>query len=118
MDSATVLTSPLVVFLIALFAAGVIYAIGGKIAPQLSKSPGKLSMYACGEELAPEKVPVSIQMFDYAALFMVFDVVAMTIILSWGVSFARMQPVLYLAVVYIGLMFIALLVLVRRRQIP
>jgi NADH:ubiquinone oxidoreductase subunit 3 (subunit A) len=102
----------------ALFAAGVIYAIGGKIAPQLSKSPGKLSSYACGEELAPEKVAVSIQIFDYAALFMVFDVIAMTIILSWGVSVVRIRPVLYLVVLYIGLVFIALLVLVRRHRTP
>jgi NADH:ubiquinone oxidoreductase subunit 3 (subunit A) len=115
MDASAILTSPLVVFIIALFAAGVIYAIGGKIAPQLSKSPEKLSLYACGEDLPPEKVPVSIQMFDYAALFMVFDVIAMTIVLSWGISFGKMHPVSYLAVLYMGLMFIALLILVRRR---
>jgi NADH:ubiquinone oxidoreductase subunit 3 (subunit A) len=54
-------------------------------------------------------------MFDYAALFMVFDVIAMTIILSWGVS-TRAHPALYLVVMYIGLTFIALLVLVRRRD--
>jgi NADH:ubiquinone oxidoreductase subunit 3 (subunit A) len=115
MDTSTILTSPLVVFVIALFVAGVIYAIGGKIAPPLSKNAEKLSMYACGEDLRPEKVPVSIQMFDYAALFMVFDVIAMTIILSWGISVGKMHPVLYLAILYIGLMFIALLVLIRRR---
>jgi len=118
MDAVTVLTSPFAVFVFALIAAGIIYAIGGKIAPPLSRSPGKLSTYACGENLPPEKVPVSIQMFDYAALFMVFDVIAMTIILSWGISIARTHPVLYLAIAYIGLMFIALLVLVRRRQAP
>jgi NADH:ubiquinone oxidoreductase subunit 3 (subunit A) len=118
MDASAILTSPFVVFVLALFAAGIIYAIGGKIAPPISKSLGKLSQYACGEDLPAEKVPVSIQMFDYAALFMVFDVIAMTVILSWGVSVAKMPLVFYLALVYVGLMFIALLVLVRRRQVP
>ncbi len=117
MDPATIVTSPFVVFILAAFSAGVIYAIGGKIAPPVSKSTGKLSQYACGENLPPERVPVSIEIFDYAALFMVFDVIAMTIVLSWGVSM-KIHPVFYLAVLYVGLMFIALLVLVRRRHVP
>jgi len=117
MDPTTIVTSPFVVFILAIFVAGVLYAIGGKIAPPFSKSPGKLSQYACGEDLPPEKAPFSIEIFDYAALFMVFDVIAMTIVLSWGVSM-RLHPVFYLVVLYVGLMFIALLVLVRRRLIP
>jgi NADH:ubiquinone oxidoreductase subunit 3 (subunit A) len=117
MEAAAILVSPVSVFIIALFAAGVIYAIGGKIAPPLSKSTGKLASYACGEDPPPHRAPLSIQMFDYAALFMVFDVIAMTIILSWGIS-TRAHPALYLVVMYICLTFIALLVLVRRREKP
>ncbi|MEM2897012.1 MAG: NADH-quinone oxidoreductase subunit A [Candidatus Bathyarchaeia archaeon] len=109
------LSSPIVGFIIASLVTIIIYAIGGAIAPETSGSKDKLIPYACGENLPPEKTPIPIHVFDLAALFMVFDVVALVMVLSMGVSVYEEPIVLILALLYAALVFISLFVLARRR---
>jgi len=109
------LSSPVTVFVISLTFAAVVYAIGGVISPHPEKSDAKLSPYACGEDFPGERVPVSVHVFDYAALFMVFDIIAMVLVLSMGISIFAEPVVMFLSIVYCALVLVALLVLIRRR---
>lgn len=109
------LLTPIVGFLIASLVSIIIYAIGGAIAPKASSSKDKLAPYACGEDFPPEKTPISIHVFDFAALFMVFDVVALMIALSMGISVYEEPIVLALILLYAALVFISLFVLAMRR---
>jgi len=109
------LSSPVTVFVISLIIAAVVYAIGGVISPHPEKTEGKLAPYACGERFPAEKVPVSIHVFDYAALFLVFDIIAMVLVFSMGVSIFAEPVVMFLSIIYGALVLVALLVLVRRR---
>lgn len=109
-------TSPITIFILSLFITIIIYILSGKIAPNPSKSKDKISSYACGEDVPAEKVPVVIHLFDYAALFMVFDIVAMILVLSMG--FPSENPfkpfLLTLTSIYCFLLFIALFILRRK----
>jgi len=109
------LSSPVTVFIISLVFAAIVYAIGGAISPHPEKTEGKLSPYACGENFPGEQVPVSVHVFDYAALFMVFDVIAMVLVFSMGISIFAEPVVMFLSIIYVALVLVALLVLVRRR---
>jgi len=109
------LLSPVTVFIVSLVFAGIVYAIGGAISPHPEKTRGKLAPYACGEDFPGERVPVSVHVFDYAALFMVFDVIAMVLVFSMGISIFAEPVVMFISIVYVVLVLVALLVLVRRR---
>jgi NADH:ubiquinone oxidoreductase subunit 3 (subunit A) len=110
-----ILWSPVTLFIASVIAAAIIYGIGGAVSPKPKPNLEKLSPYACGEDLPPEKARLSINLYNYAALFLIFDVVAMAIILSMGLP-ALIQPlILTLSISYIAVIFIALLVLARRK---
>jgi len=115
MELQELISSPIIGFILASLIAVTIYAIGGKIAPKTSSSKNKLAPYACGEDFPPEKVPISIHVFDFAALFMVFDVIALIIALSMGISVYEEPIVLMLVLLYTALVLISLFVLARRR---
>ena len=110
------ITSPITIFIFSLLITIIIYVLSGKIAPNPSKSKDKISSYACGEDIPAEKVPVVIHLFDYAALFMVFDIVAMILVLSMGFpSENPFKPILLaLTSIYCFLLFIALFILRRK----
>ncbi|MBS7655484.1 NADH-quinone oxidoreductase subunit A [Candidatus Bathyarchaeota archaeon] len=106
--------SPLTLFIASLIAAAIIYGVGGMLSPKPKANPDKLAPYACGEDLPPEKTRLSIILYNYAALFLIFDVVAMAIILSMGLSILS-QPLLILSLSYMAIIFIALLLLARKK---
>jgi len=108
--------SPLTLFIASLIAAAIIYGVGGAVSPKPEANPDKLAPYACGEDLPPEKTRFSITLYNYAALFLIFDVVAMAIILSMGLSVLSQPLILTLSLSYIAVMFIALLLLARKKQ--
>ncbi len=97
----TILQSPIIVFIISLIVAGIIYGIGGKISPPTKESKDKVSTYACGEDMRPIKTSLSVKLFNYAALFLILDVIAIMLALSMGISAAAVPIVGLLAVVYI-----------------
>lgn len=93
------LAGPAGVFALALIAASLIYLCGrsgGKKVSEGGKKGAKLQPYACGEELPPEQVPVSIHMFDFAAFFLIFDVISIVLIFSFSTS-NFLLPIAYLA---------------------
>jgi NADH:ubiquinone oxidoreductase subunit 3 (subunit A) len=110
------ITSPISLFVISLIIAGIIYAIAGGIAPNPGKSDEKLSSYACGEKFPSEAVPVSINLFEFACLFMIFDVLAMVFVLSMGLSTLAEPMILYLSLIYAAIVLVALLVVMGSRK--
>ncbi|MBS7657576.1 MAG: NADH-quinone oxidoreductase subunit A [Candidatus Bathyarchaeia archaeon] len=115
MSIESILWSPVVLFIVSIIAAAIIYGIGGAISPKPKVTQDKLSPYACGEDFPPEKARFSITLYNYAALFLIFDVVAMAVILSMGLSALTQPLILTLTLSYIAVMFISLLVLARRK---
>jgi len=69
---------------ITIFISAVIFWIGGKVSPKSKPSEEKLLPYAGGERVEHELVPVSIKLFDYALLFIVFDVISLMLFFSIG----------------------------------
>ena len=73
------------VFLVSLATALLLYWYGGRISAKGAKIPGKLSQYACGEELPAEKLQVNVErFFIYAVYFLVFDILAFMLATSVG----------------------------------
>ncbi len=73
------------IIIVSLATALLLYWYGGRISPKGEKTPGKLSQYACGEELPAEKLQVNVErFFIYAVYFMVFDILAFMLATSLG----------------------------------
>lgn len=82
----SLLVSPPVLFLLAVSVSILLYLIGSVIARKAGDTVGKLSSYACGENLPPGKSQVnSRSFFLYVAFFMVFDISAFLL----GTSFSN-----------------------------
>jgi len=79
------------VFVIALLLALAIYWVGGRYSVKGKRSRGKLSPYSCGEDL-PHKGELRVnleQFIIYAVYFLIFDVVAFTLTISFKISIAH-----------------------------
>ncbi|HDD63609.1 MAG TPA: NADH-quinone oxidoreductase subunit A [Thermoprotei archaeon] len=117
MDFLEIIASPVFAFFLALLTTLSIYYLGRKIAPPFRPNKDKVAPYACGEYFPPEKVPMKIIFFQYATLFLVFDIVAMLLVFSMGIP--REDPlrmnVVYMVVLYIAVVLLTLYVLMRRR---
>lgn len=110
----SVITIPVVSFVIALVISLLTYAVGAKIAPKPKPSPDKVKPYACGEEVPAEVVPFTIHLISFATIFLVFDMVAMVI------AFAMLSPEVlfashFLIAIYAIIALEAILLLARRR---
>jgi len=71
----TGLTGFTLLFFLSIAIAIYIFAIGNEIAPKGEKTPGKLALYACGEDLPFMSVRVNVEnFFIYAVYFMIFDI--------------------------------------------
>ena len=94
-----------IVFVIALLLTMVIYWLGGKYSAKGRKSEGKLSPYSCGEDLPYEgEFRVNLErFFIYAVYFLVFDVVAFTLVVSFKIS--PVQAVIYALITLISVIF-------------
>ncbi|MEN3051565.1 MAG: NADH-quinone oxidoreductase subunit A [Candidatus Methanosuratincola petrocarbonis] len=107
------LAGPAGVFALAVLVAALMYAFGRsrrKGAGEGGEKSAKLQPYACGEELPPEQVPLSIHMFDFAAFFLIFDVIAIILIFSFSASS------IFLPVAYIALSGLALYAIITYRR--
>ena len=108
------LASPVVVFIFSMAVSLIIYGIGNKVSIKVKESEGALAPYACGEDLPAVKAPMSIRLYNYAAMFLVLDVVAIIIALSMKFSFYQNFVIGSLAITYITLMLISVLLVFRR----
>lgn len=93
------------VFLVSLATALLLYWYGGKISPRGSKNPGKLSQYACGEEVPAEKLQVNVErFFIYAVFFLVFDILAFMLATSLGSP--GFMPALYAVITLLAVVLL------------
>ena len=101
------------IFGVALFAALVIYWLGGRISPKnVAQSVGKTAPYACGEDMPAEEMKVDLERFlVFAVYFLIFDVFAFLMATSFYAT--GFVPVVYSLIVLIS---VAMLILSRRHR--
>lgn len=93
------------IFLVTLLVAAIIFWIGAEISPKSEPSENKLLPFAGGEKVEHELVPVSIKLFDYALLFIIFEVISLLLVFSAGPfegvlnSVSKVGVIMYVAVV-------------------
>ena len=109
MNGITFLLSPPVAFFVFLGAALALYGLGSKMAPKLSKVGGKLTTYACGEDIPGVKIQFGYRLFYFIALFFTIMHVATLVIAT--VPAGRIT---LFAVFYLLMIFLAILALVTR----
>jgi NADH:ubiquinone oxidoreductase subunit 3 (subunit A) len=109
MKKIDLLLSPPVVFLLMLGAAALLYALGRAMGPKLNKAGGKLTTYACGEDIPGTKVQFGYRLFFFIALFFTIMHVAALVVAT-----APAGKVLLLAIFYLVVIFLAIMALVTR----
>jgi NADH:ubiquinone oxidoreductase subunit 3 (subunit A) len=109
MKKIDLLLSPPVVFLLMLGAAALLYLAGRAMGPKLRKVGGKLTTYACGEDIPGVKVQFGYRLFFFIALFFTIMHVAALVVAT-----APGGKVLLLAVFYLVVIFLAIMALVTR----
>ena len=75
-----ILLSPPVAFFVYLAVAFGLYALGRGMAPKLTRVGGKLTTYACGEDIPGVKVQFGYRLFFFIALFFTMMHVAVLVI--------------------------------------
>ncbi len=103
------LLSPPVAFLFFLGVAFVLYALGKAMAPALTKAGGKLTTYACGEDIPGAKVQFGYRLFYFVALFFTIMHVAALVIAT-----VPSGKIVFFAVFYLLMIFLAIMALIRR----
>ncbi|MEM2942494.1 MAG: NADH-quinone oxidoreductase subunit A [Candidatus Bathyarchaeia archaeon] len=99
------LTSLPFALFVSLITALLLYWYGGRISARGAKIPGKLSQYACGEELPAEKLQVNVErFFVYAVYFLVFDILAFMLATSLGNL--GIIPVLYAVITLLAIILL------------
>jgi len=96
------------IFLLAFLISAFLYVIGWKISPKAekpSKNSAKHEPYACGEAMPARRFQVDIQRFFlYATFFMIFDISAFILALSFNVGPA--YPLFFTAAIAASLLTI------------
>ena len=98
------LISPPVAFFLFLALAWLVYLMGKRMAPKLNRSGGKLTSYACGEDIPGTKVQFGYRLFFFIALFFTIMHVATLIIATVPAGKIVWFAVLYLAVIFLSIM--------------
>lgn len=77
--------SLILIFSLSLVFSIFLYLTGYIVAPKTKETVGKLAPYACGEEYPARKIQVDVERFFlYATFFMVFDISAFMLAVSFG----------------------------------
>jgi NADH-quinone oxidoreductase subunit A len=98
------LLSPPVAFILFLAIAFLLYFLGKRLAPKLNKTGGKLTTYACGEDIPGVKVQFGYRLFFFIALFFTIMHVAALMIATVPSGKIVWFAVLYLAVIFLSIM--------------
>ena len=101
------LLSPPFIFISALLVSALLYGIGAVISqkPKEKRRSGKHEPYACGESLPAEKLQVNVERFFlYVTLFMIFDIVAFLLSLSYNAN--PIHRVIFIAIITSSLLMI------------
>jgi NADH-quinone oxidoreductase subunit A len=103
------LVSPPVAFVLFLGLAALLYVLGKRMAPKLTKVGGKLTTYACGEDIPGTKVQFGYRLFFFIALF--FTIMHVSALMIATVPAGKIA---LFAVVYLAVIFLAILALITR----
>jgi NADH:ubiquinone oxidoreductase subunit 3 (subunit A) len=103
------LISPPVAFIFFLGVAFLIYALGRKMAPKLKDVGGKLTTYACGEDIPGVKIQFGYRLFFFIALFFTIMHVATLVIAT-----VPSGKIVFFAVFYLLMIFLSILALITR----
>ena len=98
------LISPPVAFVLFLAVAILVYLLGKRMAPKMTRTGGKLTSYACGEDIPGTKVQFGYRLFFFIALFFTIMHVATLIIATVPAGKIVWFAVLYLAVIFLSIM--------------
>jgi NADH-quinone oxidoreductase subunit A len=109
MTGIEVLLSPPVAFFVFLAAAFGLYALGRGMAPKLTNVGGKLTTYACGENIPGAKVQFGYRLFFFIALFFTMMHVAVLVIATVPAG-----PIAFFALFYLVMIFLSVMSLVTR----
>jgi len=109
MKGIDILLSPPVAFFVFLAAVGLLYLVGKRMAPALRGVGGKLTTYACGEDIPGVKIQFGYRLFFSVALFFTIMHVAALVVAT-----APAGKLVLLAVAYLAVIFLSILALVTR----
>ena len=104
MTALNILLSLPVAFVLFLAIAGLVYLLGKRMAPKLSRVGGKLTTYACGEDIPGVKVQFGYRLFFFIALFFTIMHVAALMIATVPAGKIVWFAILYLAVIFLSIM--------------
>ncbi|HEX7319792.1 MAG TPA: hypothetical protein VF399_05485 [bacterium] len=103
------LISPPVAFVVFLLFFYLLYYIGSLMAPKLKNVGGKLTSYACGEDVPGVKVQFGYRLFFFIALFFTMMHVAALVVATLPTG-----PIVIFGLFYLGMIFLSVLALITR----
>ena len=98
------LISPPVAFVLYLIVVFLVCLLGKRMAPKLNRVGGKLTTYACGEDIPGAKVQYGYRLFFFIALFFTIMHVAALMIATVPSGKIVIFAMLYLAVIFLSIM--------------
>ena len=101
--------SPPVAFFLFLGVGFLIYGLGKKMAPKPTKAGGKLTTYACGEDIPGAKVQFGYRLFFFVALFFTMMHVAALVIAT-----VPSGKIIFFAIFYLLMIFLSIMALITR----
>jgi NADH-quinone oxidoreductase subunit A len=104
MNGIDILLSPPVAFVLFLAAALLLYRLGRRMAPKMNKVGGKLTSYACGEDMPGTKIQFGYRTFFFVALFFTIMHVAALVLATVPAGKIVLFAALYLAVIFLSIM--------------
>jgi NADH-quinone oxidoreductase subunit A len=106
-----ILISPLVSFVIFLFIYYLFYRFSASFAPKLKNIGGKLTTYACGEDIPGVKIQFGYRLFFFVALFFTMMHVAALVVATLPKG-----PIVYFGIFYLLMIFLSVLALITKEQ--
>ena len=104
MKGIDILISPPVAFVLFLIVAVLLFRLGRRMAPKANNVGGKLTSYACGEDMPGQKIQFGYRLFFFVALFFTIMHVAALVIATVPAGKIVLFAVLYLAVIFLSIM--------------
>lgn len=104
MKGIDILLSPPVAFVLFLAAAALLYLLGRRMAPKLRDVGGKLTSYACGEDMPGTKIQFGYRLFFFVALFFTIMHVAALVIATVPSGKIVLFAILYLTVIFLSIL--------------
>lgn len=104
MKGIDILISPPIAFVLFLAVAYLITLLGRRMAPKMNNVGGKLTSYACGEDMPGTKIQFGYRTFFFVALFFTIMHVAALVLATVPAGKIVLFAALYLAVIFLSIM--------------